>query len=92
VTLRTPNWSKSSETKECPVRSCRASDRVVGGSPICSIPAPHGRAMAQIGAVFNELERALIAERTTEALSELRAPGRVWNHCPLLGGTPSTDD
>jgi DNA invertase Pin-like site-specific DNA recombinase len=39
--------------------------------------------MAQIGAVFNELERALIAERTTEALSELRQQGRVWNHPPF---------
>ena len=39
--------------------------------------------MAQIGAVFNELERALIAERTTEALTELRAQGRVWNHAPF---------
>ncbi len=39
--------------------------------------------MAQIGAVFNELERALIAERTTEALSELRSQGRAWNHAPF---------
>lgn len=47
------------------------------------LATPHGRAMAQIGAVFNELERALIAERTTEALSELRAQGRTWNHAPF---------
>lgn len=47
------------------------------------LATPHGRAMAQIGAVFNELERALIAERTTEALSELRAQGRAWNHEPF---------
>lgn len=47
------------------------------------LATPHGRAMAQIGAVFNELERALIAERTTEALAELRAQGRVWNHAPF---------
>jgi len=47
------------------------------------LATPHGRAMAQIGAVFNELERALIAERTTEALSELRAQGRAWNHAPF---------
>jgi DNA invertase Pin-like site-specific DNA recombinase len=44
---------------------------------------PHGRAMAQIGAVFAELERALIAERTTEALAELRRQGRAWNHPPF---------
>ncbi len=47
------------------------------------LATPHGRAMAQIGAVFNELERALIAERTKEALSELRSQGRAWNHAPF---------
>jgi len=47
------------------------------------LATPHGRAMAQIGAVFNELERALIAERTTEALAELRQQGRAWNHAPF---------
>jgi site-specific DNA recombinase len=47
------------------------------------LATPHGRAMAQIGAVFNELERALIAERTAEALSELRRQGRAWNHAPF---------
>ena len=47
------------------------------------LATPHGRAMAQIGAVFNELERALIADRTTEALSELRAQRRAWNHAPF---------
>lgn len=47
------------------------------------LATPHGRAMAQIGAVFNELERALIAERTIEALSELRSQGKAWNHAPF---------
>lgn len=47
------------------------------------LATPHGRAIAQIGAVFNELERALIAERTTEALFELRRQGRAWNHPPF---------
>ena len=47
------------------------------------LATPHGRAMAQIGAVFNELERALIAERTSEALSELRRQGKAWNHPPF---------
>jgi DNA invertase Pin-like site-specific DNA recombinase len=42
-----------------------------------------GRAMAQIGAVFAELERALVAERTTETLAELRSQGRVYNHAPF---------
>jgi site-specific DNA recombinase len=44
---------------------------------------PHGRAMAQIGAVFAELERALIAERTAETLADMRSQGRVYNHAPF---------
>jgi DNA invertase Pin-like site-specific DNA recombinase len=44
------------------------------------LATPHGRAMAQIGAVFNELERLLIAERTAESLAELRRQYRVYNH------------
>lgn len=47
------------------------------------LATPHGRAMAQIGAVFNELERALIAERTTAALAELSRQGKAWNHAPF---------
>jgi DNA invertase Pin-like site-specific DNA recombinase len=47
------------------------------------LATPHGRAMAQISAVFGELERALIAERTTETLAELRRQGRPWNHAPF---------
>ena len=59
------------------------------GGPRCSSPSKSTSplrtvsAMAQIGAVFNELERALIAERTTEALTELRHQGRAWNHAPF---------
>jgi DNA invertase Pin-like site-specific DNA recombinase len=40
---------------------------------------PHGRAMAQMAAVFAELERGLIAERTADALGELRSQRRLWN-------------
>jgi site-specific DNA recombinase len=39
--------------------------------------------MAQVGAVFAEFERALIAARTAEALGELRRQGRAWNHAPF---------
>jgi hypothetical protein len=35
------------------------------------LATPQRRAMAQIGAVFAELERSLISERTTETLAEL---------------------
>ena len=47
------------------------------------LATPHGRAMAQISAVFGELERGLIAERTAEALAEKRRQGRAWNHVPF---------
>jgi site-specific DNA recombinase len=47
------------------------------------LATPFGRATAQISAVFGELERALIAERTTETLAEMRAQGRVYNHAPF---------
>ncbi len=42
-----------------------------------------GRAMAGMGAVWNELERARIAERTADALAHLRRKGRPWNHPPF---------
>lgn len=43
----------------------------------------HGRAMAGVSAVFAELERSLIAQRTTDALAELKRQGKAWNHPPL---------
>ena len=43
---------------------------------------PQGRAMAQMSAVFGELERSLIAQRTADALGELRATGRVYGSIP----------
>lgn len=47
------------------------------------LTTPQGMAMAQIGAVFAELERALIAERTADALSALRNAGRVYSPTPF---------
>ena len=44
---------------------------------------PQGRAMAGMAAVFAELEKSLIAQRTTDALSELRNQGKAWNHAPF---------
>jgi len=44
---------------------------------------PQGRAMAGMAAVFAELEKSLIAQRTAEALSEKRRQGRAWNHAPF---------
>ncbi len=39
--------------------------------------------MAGMAAVFAELEKSLIAQRTTDALSELRNQGKAWNHAPF---------
>lgn len=47
------------------------------------LATPHGKAMAAMGAVFGELERDLLAERTSDALAELRRQGRAWNHAPF---------
>jgi site-specific DNA recombinase len=47
------------------------------------LATPHGRAMAGVSAVFAALERDLIAQRTSDALAELRRQGRVWNHAPF---------
>jgi site-specific DNA recombinase len=44
---------------------------------------PQGRAMAQMSAVFAELERALIAQRTADALNELRSRGQVYGALPF---------
>jgi site-specific DNA recombinase len=46
------------------------------------LPSPQGRAMAQMSAVFGELERNLIAQRTSDALTLLRATGRVYGSIP----------
>jgi site-specific DNA recombinase len=47
-----------------------------------NLTTPQGRAMAQLGAVFAELERALIGQRTSEALQALRRDGRVYGPVP----------
>jgi DNA invertase Pin-like site-specific DNA recombinase len=46
------------------------------------LSSPQGRAMAQMSAVFGELERNLIAQRTSDALTQLRATGRVYGSIP----------
>lgn len=47
------------------------------------LSTPQGRAMAQMSAVFSELERELIAQRTADALSELRSRGQVYGAVPF---------
>ncbi|MCC2031946.1 recombinase family protein [Microbacterium allomyrinae] len=46
---------------------------------------PTGRAMLQMLAIFAEMERAFISERTTAGLAAAKAQGRV-------GGRPKTDN
>lgn len=47
------------------------------------LATPHGRALAGVAAVFAELERDLIAQRTAETLSHLHDERRPWNHPPF---------
>lgn len=47
------------------------------------LSTPQGRAMAGVSAVFSELERALIAQRTADALGELRSRGQVYGAIPF---------
>jgi DNA invertase Pin-like site-specific DNA recombinase len=47
------------------------------------LSTPQGRAMAQMGAIFAELERSLIGQRTSDALSQLRSTGRVYGSIPF---------
>jgi len=47
------------------------------------LSSPQGRAMAQMSAVFGELERNLISQRTSDALGQLRATGRVYGSIPF---------
>lgn len=56
---------------------------LVSVSDRIDLGTPQGRAMAQMGAVFAELERALIGQRTAEALAELRKQGRVFGPVPF---------
>jgi DNA invertase Pin-like site-specific DNA recombinase len=44
---------------------------------------PTGRAMAGMAAVFSELERGLIAQRTRESLNELKMQGRAYGPTPF---------
>jgi site-specific DNA recombinase len=47
------------------------------------LSTPQGRAMAQLGAVFAELERALIGQRTSEALQLLKSELRPYGPTPF---------
>ena len=44
---------------------------------------PQGKAMAQMSAVFAELERELIGQRTADALAALRSHGKAYSRTPF---------
>lgn len=46
------------------------------------LSTPQGRAMAGVAAVFGQLERELIAERTADALARLQVEGRPYGAIP----------
>jgi site-specific DNA recombinase len=46
------------------------------------LTTPHGKAMAGVSAVFGQLEKELIGERTAEALDRLRDEGKVYGAVP----------
>lgn len=55
------------------------------------LTTPHGKAMAGVSAVFGQLEKELIGQRTSEALAHLHATGRVYGPLPF-GWVRSGDD
>jgi site-specific DNA recombinase len=46
------------------------------------LSTPQGRAMAGVAAVFGQLEKELVAERTREALARLQAEGKAYGATP----------
>jgi DNA invertase Pin-like site-specific DNA recombinase len=46
------------------------------------LASPQGKAMAGVSAIFGQLERELIGERTAEALGRLRDEGKVFGAIP----------
>jgi site-specific DNA recombinase len=72
----------AAETLSCLRRFATGSVGLVSVADRIDLGTPQGRAMAQMSAVFAELERALIAQRTADALSELRARGQVYGPVP----------
>ena len=86
VVLRLDRLGRNAAESLALLRRFRASPvGLVSVAEHLDLATPHGRAMAGVQAVFNELERDLIAQRTTEALRELRTQGRPWNHARSVG-------
>ena len=72
----------ASEALRCLRKFASGSVGLVSIAERIDLSTPQGRAMAQVTFVFAELERALIAQRTSDALSELRSRGLVYGPLP----------
>jgi DNA invertase Pin-like site-specific DNA recombinase len=72
----------AAETLRCLRQFANGSVGLVSIADRIDLGTPQGRAMAQMSAVFAELERALIAQRTADALGELRSRGQVYGPVP----------
>lgn len=72
----------ATETLHCLRQFAKGSLGLVSVADRIDLGTPQGRAMAQMSAVFAELERALIAQRTADALGELRSRRQVYGAIP----------
>lgn len=72
----------AAETLNCLRRFANGAVGLVSVADGIDLGSPQGRAMAQMSAVFAELEWALIAQRTSDALCELRSTGKVYGPVP----------
>jgi DNA invertase Pin-like site-specific DNA recombinase len=73
----------ASEALSCLRKFASGSVGLVSIADRIDLGTPQGRAMAQVTFVFAELERALIAQRTSDALSELRSRGKAYGPTPF---------
>lgn len=73
----------ASEALRCLRKFASGSVGLVSIADQIDLSTPQGRAMAQVTFVFAELERSLIAQRTSDALCELRSQGRIYGPVPF---------
>ena len=73
----------ASEALSCLRKFANGSVGLVSIADRIDLSTPQGRAMAQVTFVFAELERSLIAQRTSDALCELRSRGKAYSPTPF---------
>ena len=73
----------ASEALSCLRKFASGSVGLVSIADRIDLSTPQGRAMAQVTFVFAELERSLIAQRTSDALCELRSRGKAYSPTPF---------